>query len=1076
MRSRRLGAWLAVTVVVALVAPGARPGATRGVERDALTQLAVALGTSRWGEARLVGLEHAPLAPDREARPGASDPSALARASNAIEHDARAVPGPRTMRHLAALRLAEGKPDEAVKLLEDQRQHTPGDAAVLSDLAAAHLVAAAADVPRGLASAALALERAEEALALEPELPAARFNRALALERLFLWHAARAEWQAVSEREPASGWADEARARLERLRQTTEDERWQDARQALERAAAAGDAEAVGALGARFPDRARVLAYESLLPEWARAVERAELVEAERRLTALEALGRSLSSETGDHLLADTLASLRAALDARDDGRLARLARAHRLYGEARAHYARRAVAESRAALEPAHALLRAEHSPLAEVAAWAIGVCLWRSEPARAAAALEELLAQVGDRPYPHVKGLAGRLLGLARLEKQDTLGALRAYREALPVARAARDVDTLMGLWQTIDEALEYLGESDQAWHARFEALRLLPEWGTGARAEVTLDQAATAALRAGWPRVALRFFDEYARLADQRASPVGRVVAHARRAQVRDRLGDATGAARDLAASRDALPAIPDTALAAASEAELWLVEGHLLARSDPARAGASLMRARDVLAHSGHVWRVANIDMALAHVALLRGRGDEAAQLFERALRGYETEPRVAAGGAVDDFALGHVRDALAALIEHEALERGRFPEALDYAERGRARVTLDARGAATGETARAPLAAREIASRLPRGTAVIVYAHLPQGLLAWRLRRGKPVEGWRLAIDAAQIEASLRVLASWRADQASDAALAFLGKALLKPALDGVGRHETLVFVPDGRLHDVPFAALRAPGTGRALIDDHSVSLAPSASLYVHALERDRVLAGGAAGPGLIVADPAFDRAQFPDLDALAGALDEGQDLARRAPEATLLTGAQATPRRVLELLPQAGWLHFGAHARVDPTDPRRSALLLAPQPDARGDEAAGLLSAGALRAARLTRCRLVVLGACSSGSGRVSRSEGVASLARAFLERGAPVVVATRRAVGDAESQALATAFYDALEAGLLVPEALRRAQLARRAAQPGSLAWAAFEAVGASSAPLWPTPGRALPIAARSD
>ncbi len=1072
----RLPAIVIVSVVVGgLVAPLTASDATPAA--SSAERAATQAGGSRWGEPRLTG--GAALVPFGARASGApwstEELMDLARAATAARERAQRQPGAATWRALAAVQLAEGKPQDAVTTLDDARLRWPFDAATLSDLAAAQLTLAARDPPTSLSSVAQALEHAEQALQLAPRLAEARFNAALALEGLFLFHAAGEAWERSLTLDAQSAWAAEARARLERMRAPTEAHAWDDVRPRLARGGEAGGALQAPGLAARGPDRARVLAYEELLPAWALAVERGDAPGARRQLSALEAIARTLAPL--DALLTDTLTGLRAALDAPDGARLSTLARAHRLYGEGRRHYSLREVRPARDALQAAHDALSEAHSPFAEIAAWALAVCQYQEGgPVEAARLTTQILSRAHFDQYPHVRALAGRLLGLARLGTPDTLGALRAYREALEAAQAAADIDTQCGLWQTLDETLEYLGEGDQAWRARFRALAFVPRLGATSRAQVTLDQAATAAQRAGLLHVARRLFDEYVRLADASANPVGRVVARARRAEVRRKLGDAAGAKQDLAQARAAAEAAPAGVLGEATRTELWLSEGEVLVESDPPLARASLVRARESLVATRRGWRVANVDMTLARAALGAGQSDEAYRLLARALQGYEREPRVQSGIAIDDFALGRAREALQALVEHEALQRGRFEAALEYVERGRARITLDALSLVEGAAhARAPLSARALQARLPPATTVVVYATLPRGVLAWRLRRGS-LRGYRLDVPPAQLAHWSARAARGRADGFD--ALMQLGRALLPRVLRDTRPGDALVFVADGVLHQVPFAALVAPSTGRALVEDHPVSTAPSASLFVHALERDRILAAQTAGPGLIVTDPEFDRTTFPDLEPLPGARAEGQRLQALVPEARLLSGSAATPARVLAALEDAGWLHVGAHARVNQAEPLHTALLLTPDPGVPGDAGAGLLTAGELRGISPKRLRLVVLGACSTGAGRLSHSEGLLSLARLFLERGVPAVVAARWAVADEAAHEILTAFHEAVQREKPLAVALREAQLAFRSRHPGSLAWAAFDLIGASAGPLTPAARRplALPIAPRSD
>lgn len=111
--------------------------------------------------------------------------------------------------------LLWGEPSEAVAALEEATLDGPASERSLSDLAVAYLARAAEEGDAG--DFARALEASEKALAIDPTLAEARFNRALALDALYLQDVAAQAWEGYLEVDPDSGWAGEARARLEEL-------------------------------------------------------------------------------------------------------------------------------------------------------------------------------------------------------------------------------------------------------------------------------------------------------------------------------------------------------------------------------------------------------------------------------------------------------------------------------------------------------------------------------------------------------------------------------------------------------------------------------------------------------------------------------------------------------------------------------------------------------------------------------------------------------------------------------------------------------------------------------------------
>jgi CHAT domain-containing protein len=93
--------------------------------------------------------------------------------------------------------------------------------------------------------------------------------------------------------------------------------------------------------------------------------------------------------------------------------------------------------------------------------------------------------------------------------------------------------------------------------------------------------------------------------------------------------------------------------------------------------------------------------------------------------------------------------------------------------------------------------------------------------------------------------------------------------------------------------------------------------------------------------------------------------------------------------------------------------------------------------------------------KLVVLSACETGLGKLSRGDEVVGLQRAFLYAGTPAVVTTLWKVDDKATYDLIRAFYSKLESAGPV-EALRQAQLETMSTYPHPYQWAAFNLTGA--------------------
>lgn len=238
----------------------------------------------------------------------------------------------------------------------------------------------------------------------------------------------------------------------------------------------------------------------------------------------------------------------------------------------------------------------------------------------------------------------------------------------------------------------------------------------------------------------------------------------------------------------------------------------------------------------------------------------------------------------------------------------------------------------------------------------------------------------------------------------------------LGTAMLVPQLAPHARVALLVIGPMAR---APLAGLQVGD--RPAIARYQLMRAPGLLPRAHAQRSSHA--------AIVIGDPQGN---------LRAAAEEARQVARRL-EGSALVGPAAT-RAAFVKSTGADVLHIAAHTT-------------------RGRDGAVLdLTDGPVTVADIAKLapapRLVVLASCGAATGRDDAGNG--SLANAFLDAGADVVVATRWSVGDAEAAGFVEAFYAA--GGDRDPvRALGAAQLASKLP---ATAWAAFEVFVARPAP----------------
>jgi CHAT domain-containing protein len=271
--------------------------------------------------------------------------------------------------------------------------------------------------------------------------------------------------------------------------------------------------------------------------------------------------------------------------------------------------------------------------------------------------------------------------------------------------------------------------------------------------------------------------------------------------------------------------------------------------------------------------------------------------------------------------------------------------------------------------------------------------------------------------------------------------------------------------DSLIIVPDGPLHLVPFGAMRTQ-TGRYLAESMTLSAAPSATIY-HMLSAVRE-SRAASKPFLGVAfSPPEQGAPAVSATRGAGELRSGsvtplrfarEEISEAAKtfgsESVTLEGAQASEAALKsEPLGEFRVIHVAAHGVSDAAEPDRAGLVLAPGAPTED---------GFWQAREIVRSRLnadaVVLSACETGSGRLQGQEGVMNIARSFLVAGARSVVASLWSIDDRSTTTLMESFYTHLKTGSTVSGALREAQrdfIRDYGEKATPNLWAGFEVIG---------------------
>ena len=378
----------------------------------------------------------------------------------------------------------------------------------------------------------------------------------------------------------------------------------------------------------------------------------------------------------------------------------------------------------------------------------------------------------------------------------------------------------------------------------------------------------------------------------------------------------------------------------------------------------------------------------------------------------------------------------------------------------------------------------PITLEAVQAAIPDGAALVEFAlyhpstEKPQSRSAPRYSAytltARGAANWVDLGEAAAIDPAIE---AWRAalrdpGRADTPHLArSLDAKVMQPVRRILGQTRHLLVSPDGPLNVLPFAAL-VDEQNRYLLEDYTITSLTSGRdllrLQVPRESRSRplIVAAPTFGAPALVAAGREKTARVDDSQVFFGPLpgvrEEARALQEMLPDATTLAGERATEAAVRSASAQR-LLHIATHgfflpdsdgpaidrvARAAPgarigkwaawaENPLlRSGLAMAGANQGKSGEDDGVLTALEAAGLDLWGTKLVVLSACDTGLGDVTRGDGVYGLRRALVLAGAETQLMSLWPVSDRSTRDLMIGYYKQLTQGEGRGEALRQAQL----------------------------------------
>ena len=966
--------------------------------------LADALGGVRVTEARLTGFDEWAA---WTAGTVLSDTSkyAVLQSADAIRKRKTLSDDPGWYASLGVRYLLLGEWPQAIDLLESSRAMAGERASRLNDLAAACFALASAT--KNAERVAYALDLAEAAARADPNLLAARFNRALILESLGPASRAAEAWSEYLRGDTSSGWAREAAGRRDRL--------------------------AAIARQMRSPAVNRKTVETHLLA-WARAVSSGDQTAAAVALADADTAAGEIRTRNNDAYPAGLVADVRRH---ERTGRAKPFALAYVDGDNGRTLIQRSNDLTGGGSLVARALTLTAPGGAFSDyLAYWNLHVA-WYRRSDDGAAGLEQkvraLIAQSERHGSSYVAARAHLLLGsvLQRLARYSD--ALESYQRGIERYEQTGDQEGAASAAMLLAAALREQGMWHEAWRYESTALSRFDALTTDSQRHFVLHEATRLALARRQTDLAARFQSFLAAHARDWKEPGPLTAAAVAAARVALQRGLPDEASAELASAERAMSGIKDEAFRNSYRLELLTLKTEVQTQVAPALAldsARSLLQAAD---EEKVLYRRVRANWLAGQAAMAAGQPADAAAAWLRGIAALEDENRSTREEQLRIARTSDVWEIYDDLIRL-LVDQKKPEDALAAAERGRARVLLSTLGPSPHPLANDSGAAAD--------ATILYYALLRDRTLIWvidghEIKLTNAVGGVDLAT---ALSNELRAVAESQGNPSP--VLKRLYHALISPVAGSLPAGRPIVVVPDGLLSAVPFAALQSPDTGRLLIEDHELQVAPSLALMHRAVDLPnspaaarRVLAVGSPDAG-------------GDLPSLPGARREVEQIRALYGKGQPVLPDQYSLAAFLDSVRRSDVVHFAGHAVEDRDFPDRSYLAL---------PGSARLMPAQIRKSEFGRVRLLVLSACSTAGGAVERGEGVLSLTRPFLAAGVQQVLATVSAVDDEEVAPLLVDFHTRMRAGQTPAAALRAVQMDayKRENNVSLRGWAAFELFG---------------------
>ncbi len=966
--------------------------------------------------------------------------------------------------NLGRLFVLRGELEPAERQFLLALKERPRDARLLADLGALYYERSLREGSESHEMLEKAVEHTSKAIEADPKLLEAWFNRALCYERMNLFMQAENDWEHYLTLDGDSAWAAEAREHLEKLRErsTRLGKLDQTAQSEFRRAEADGDEIKMRDLVNRHFVSVQTLAMDQLFDQYLSAAIAGEKRQADQYLLSLKRIGRLIGEIKGDRFVADAVdfaarGNIAVKRDVRTICQILQQAGQEHARGNKGA--ACDLFAKARAVAE------RIRDYPHAEIAA--LGLARYnhdKGESGELAALRNKLVNDSKRRNHLQIHARALLALANAELAAQRLSLSLEHSRQAVEVARGLGDAETEITGLRFVGCTYDRLGDTDSAVKWLSVSL-LLPRdsWIKPNLAAMAYKEMGDVLFRRAEYLMALPYQHEAVRLCEQSGNAMILAYTIQRLGLTYGMLGHHEEAARYLKEAVAQAEAIQDPMARRQLQMDMYTKSGDFYLQQKKFNEAIAVYRqALESIGGADRRFHLSAIHQGLAMAYMASGQDADAEDQLKETIRlAEEARAQISDAQARSTFLASQER-VYRAMVGFQFVNKGDPAAAFRYAEIAKGRELLDAlagphrvtvndgQARLTLAGSATPLTLDQTRRVLPANVQLVQYVAGEERLMIWLVTRDRTLTATSdVGANALRdkVAAYLEALRSRAPLEKLNRQASDLYRLLIAPIGERLDRNLTLCVAPDGALRDLPFAALVSPESKRYLIEDFTLVVNPSASVFARSIESALRKPKSGLEPFLGFGNPRFDQDRFPRLQALPASEQELERVESLYPRRLILNRRQATESALVKRIGEYEIVHLATHAVSGKESSMLSAIVLAEEPrlatkTPKEKVPEGIVFDGALQAREVyslkpERTRLVVLSSCRSGLGDERRNEALGGLAQAFLVAGVPAVVASLWDIDDDSAAALMEKFHVAHRVKKLAfGQALRQAQL----------------------------------------